>query len=165
MKASKSNSEKMTEKLKKGDYPLFSTVKHVPKYSRFLYESLKTPVVMYFIIIGNLFLLSSISIFYYYEQPINENVNTIYDALWWGIATVTTVGYGDIVPITGAGRTIGFFLIILGVIFFVSFSALFVSVLFRLTASEEVSLQKILAEIKELKAEIKDIKEQLKSKE
>jgi len=37
------------------------------------------------------------------------------DALWWSLVTVSTVGYGDITPATGAGRTVASILIIFGV--------------------------------------------------
>ena len=37
------------------------------------------------------------------------------DALWWAAQTVTTVGYGDVVPETTGGRLIGFFVMIFGV--------------------------------------------------
>jgi len=46
-------------------------------------------------------------------QP--ENFGTIPDALWWALATLTTVGYGDIVPITWAGRLFGGVVMIFGV--------------------------------------------------
>jgi voltage-gated potassium channel len=41
---------------------------------------------------------------YYAEHPTNPEFATVGDALWWGIVTLTTVGYGDIVPKTPAGR-------------------------------------------------------------
>ena len=34
----------------------------------------------------------------------NTQMKTLLDALWWCIATVTTVGYGDVVPVTSLGR-------------------------------------------------------------
>ena len=44
---------------------------------------------------------------YHAEHPVNPEFATIGDALWWGIVTLTTVGYGDIVPITTTGRWAG----------------------------------------------------------
>jgi voltage-gated potassium channel len=39
------------------------------------------------------------------------------DALWWALQTVTTVGYGDVVPSSGTGRVIGAFVMISGIAF------------------------------------------------
>ncbi len=41
---------------------------------------------------------------YYAEHPANPEFATVGDALWWGIVTLTTVGYGDIVPKTSTGH-------------------------------------------------------------
>ena len=41
---------------------------------------------------------------YYAEHPANPGFATVGDALWWGIVTLTTVGYGDIVPKTSTGH-------------------------------------------------------------
>jgi voltage-gated potassium channel len=38
------------------------------------------------------------------EHPVNKEFATFGDALWWAVVTITTVGYGDITPITRVGR-------------------------------------------------------------
>ena len=42
-------------------------------------------------------------------------VQSFFDALWWSGATITTVGYGDIYPITAAGRVIAIFTMLVGI--------------------------------------------------
>ena len=42
-------------------------------------------------------------------------ITSFADALWWSIATVTTVGYGDVVPNTIAGRIMGMSLMVIGI--------------------------------------------------
>jgi len=49
------------------------------------------------------------------EQNVNPQFGRISDGLWWAFVTLTTVGYGDIVPITDAGRIVGVFTMIFGI--------------------------------------------------
>lgn len=49
------------------------------------------------------------------EHPSNPGFATVGDAFWWAIVTLTTVGYGDIVPETTAGRFAGVALMLTGV--------------------------------------------------
>lgn len=46
-----------------------------------------------------------------------ENIHSIGDGLWWSIQTVTTVGYGDIVPASPAGRLVGVVVMVTGIAF------------------------------------------------
>jgi voltage-gated potassium channel len=46
-------------------------------------------------------------------QP--DKFGSIPEALWWGVATVTTVGYGDVYPVTPVGRVLGGVLAVLGI--------------------------------------------------
>jgi voltage-gated potassium channel len=49
------------------------------------------------------------------EHATNPEFATFGDSLWWAIVTLTTVGYGDIVPETTAGRVIGVMIMVTGV--------------------------------------------------
>jgi voltage-gated potassium channel len=52
--------------------------------------------------------------FHYFEADVNPNVNSLWDSVWWAFITLTTVGYGDIVPYTTAGRIIAVMLLVSG---------------------------------------------------
>jgi voltage-gated potassium channel len=52
---------------------------------------------------------------YHAEHPVNPEFATVGDALWWGTVTLTTVGYGDIVPKTTTGRWVAVVIMVTGV--------------------------------------------------
>lgn len=62
---------------------------------------------------------------------------TFGDAVWWAVVTLGTVGYGDIVPTTTAGRIVGSALIIFGVTF-LSFLTAIVTSLFVSTEQDQI---------------------------
>ena len=55
------------------------------------------------------------AIAYFAEHPTNPEFKTFGDALWWGIVTLTTVGYGDVVPKTPTGRLAGVMIMFTGI--------------------------------------------------
>lgn len=63
-----------------------------------------------------------------------HKINNLNDGLWWAVTTVTGVGYGDVVPVTGLGRIIGAVLMTVGLILFSFVVALLSS---RFTRAEE----------------------------
>ncbi len=71
---------------------------------------------------------------YVAEHPTNPEFNSFGSALWWGVVTLTTVGYGDIVPDTQKGRIAGVFLMFTGIATLGLISATLAS-LFRLSPS------------------------------
>lgn len=53
-------------------------------------------------------------LFYYFEAGQNPQVFSFFDVFWWWVVTSATVGYGDIVPVTDAGRIVAVFAIVTG---------------------------------------------------
>jgi voltage-gated potassium channel len=80
------------------------------RQSRRLFERLGRVAVIALgvVVIGSL-------VAYHAEHPTNPEFATVGDALWWGIVTLTTVGYGDIVPKTPTGRWAGVMIMITGI--------------------------------------------------
>ncbi|QDV05907.1 Cyclic nucleotide-gated potassium channel [Planctomycetes bacterium Poly30] len=52
---------------------------------------------------------------YYVEGPEKPGFQSIPQTMWWGVATLTTVGYGDVYPETGLGKILGAMVALLGV--------------------------------------------------
>jgi len=68
---------------------------------------------------------SGIGIYLIESTHEEAQITTLIDAFWWVSATVTTVGYGDVVPVTEAGRLMGIVLMFVGI----SIIGTFISVL------------------------------------
>jgi voltage-gated potassium channel len=66
------------------------------------------------VIVITILLFSAYGI-YLFEGRTNPEITSIGDAVWWSIVTVTTVGYGDKVPITPLGKVIGVILMFVGI--------------------------------------------------
>lgn len=87
-------------------------------------------------------------------SAIDPEVKSPFDGIWWAWVTVTTVGYGDIVPSSVAGRIIGALLILLGVGLFAlltaNLSALFIG---RDMTGVEKEVEEVEREIEEVEFE------------
>ena len=65
--------------------------------------------------VAGLVLLISATLMYYVESGVNPMFSSILQSMWWATAALTTVGYGDIVPITPGGRCLGSLVAFVGV--------------------------------------------------
>ena len=74
-------------------------------------EELTVSVIFTFILL----LFSSTLMFYLEHSAQPEKFTSIPETMWWSIATITTVGYGDIYPITPLGKMLGGLIAILGI--------------------------------------------------
>ena len=83
------------------------TASYVRKYPSKTKLDYATIVLFLVLIIGSY-------LFFIAEHAVNPEVPTYESAMWYSIVSMTTVGYGDIVPITAIGRIIGVILILTG---------------------------------------------------
>jgi len=67
------------------------------------------------VIIVTLLVFASSVIYLLEKDGQPEAFGSIPQAMWWGLATLTTVGYGDVTPISVAGRMFGGFIMVLGI--------------------------------------------------
>ena len=52
---------------------------------------------------------------YYFENPAQpDKIGSVFDSLWWAVCSLTTVGYGDVYPITVGGRMLTFCVLVCG---------------------------------------------------
>ena len=70
------------------------------------------------IIMGILLFASSTAIYHAEHEAQPDKFGSIPAAMWWAIATLTTVGYGDVVPVTTLGRLLGGIVMLLGLAMF-----------------------------------------------
>ena len=92
-------------------------------------------------------------------------INSFGKALWWSITTVTTVGYGDVYPVTNTGRIIAVLLMIGGIsLVGVVTAALASWIIERVSEEEIVSQTATAAHIEELRGEIRELSEELRGR-
>jgi voltage-gated potassium channel len=85
-------------------------------------------------------------------------IHNLGDALWWAIATVTTVGYGDVTPVTGEGRAVAVALMVAGVSLLGVVTATLASwIVQRVAEEEDESQAATAAQIEELRDEIRKL--------
>lgn len=85
------------------------------------------------------------------------------DAIWWALSTVTTVGYGDVYPVTSEGRFIGGCLMCVGIALFGSMSALITSRLIR--PQEQRDHAAYREELRQLHADIRQLRDEIRRRD
>ncbi|MBK1832363.1 ion transporter [Verrucomicrobiaceae bacterium R5-34] len=76
-----------------------------------------------------MFYLASVGIYYFENQAQPETFASVFHSFWWAVATLTTVGYGDIYPITVGGKIFTFIVLMIGLGFVAVPTGLFASAL------------------------------------
>ena len=93
----------------------------------------------------------------------NANIKSIGDALWWAIATMTTVGYGDRYPVTMTGRLVAVTLMIGGIAVLGLTTATVASWLVeRVSSRDENQLEALSKQVAALQRQVSDLSKQLR---
>jgi voltage-gated potassium channel len=88
------------------------------------------------------------------EQSADGNIKTAEDAIWWSVSTITTVGYGDKVPVTTEGRILAMGLMIAGVGMFGGLSGLVAAFFLGQGERKPSDLHEVLARLDSLHAKL-----------
>lgn len=75
---------------------------------------IRPELMLFFILIGIFIFLSAAGIYYFENEAQPEQFASIFHSLWWAVVTLTTVGYGDVYPITIGGRVFTFIMLLIG---------------------------------------------------
>ena len=79
------------------------------------FKIVKEELVLFFIVILILLFITSAGIYSFENEAQPEVFKSVFHSAWWSIVTLTTVGYGDVYPITLGGRIFTFFVLIIGI--------------------------------------------------
>ena len=78
------------------------------------FRIVKHELLLFLLISGILFYLAGVGIYYFENAAQPQAFASVFHSLWWAVITLTTVGYGDVVPLTAGGRCFTLFILILG---------------------------------------------------
>ena len=94
---------------------------------------------------------------FYVSEP---DVRDLGDGVWWALVTITTVGYGDITPVTTLGRVVASSLMLLGLGLIATITAI-VSAKFIQNFVDHHTNDDVLEKLDEMQLELDDIKKKL----
>jgi voltage-gated potassium channel len=80
-----------------------------------VFSKRRSEIIAAFVVLGLLTVTASVLMFAL-ENPVQpEKFDSVFTGMYWAMTTITTTGYGDLVPITAAGRLLGFVVMVLAI--------------------------------------------------
>ncbi len=127
------------------------------------FKSLFTdPIFLWITFAGNSLVLLTSFFLYKVEFGTNPMLKSFLDALWWGYSTITTVGYGDVHPVTALGKIIGICLMLAGSSLFATYTAIFINIIFgEKIIGIRSNLKKVEQEIETFQEEVERSEEEV----
>jgi len=81
---------------------------------RLAFSKIKEELIIFLIAASFVLYISSIGIYYFESEAQPEQFGSVLHCMWWAVATLTTVGYGDVYPVTVGGKIFTFFILMIG---------------------------------------------------
>lgn len=104
--------------------------------------------------------VGSLSVLMSERGAAGAEIETLQDSLWWAFETITTVGYGDFVPVTWLGRSQAVLIMLVGISLLGVVSASLAATLVKQNKPDPAV--EVMAELSELKSMVAALREQLK---
>jgi voltage-gated potassium channel len=104
------------------------------------FASVKEELVVYFVATGFMLFLAATGIYYFEGHVQPKEFGSVFHCLWWSVVTLTTVGYGDVYPITLGGRIFTALVLAIGLGVVAVPSGLMASALTTIKGDEEGSM-------------------------
>jgi voltage-gated potassium channel len=136
---------------------LLSLAVVVDVFQRAVGDTIRGRVIIY-TVFGAVIMIyaASLAILDVERHATGSHIGTFGDAVWWSITTVTTVGYGDLAPVSGAGRVVAVVLMMGGITLVGVVTATLASWIVQRVAEEDSANQAATgAQIEELREEIR----------
>lgn len=92
---------------------LFKYSKAINRFHRALAIA-KEELILFGFVAAIMLYLSAVGIYYFENSAQPEQFKSVFHCLWWALTTLTTVGYGDMFPVTVGGRLFTFFVLVIG---------------------------------------------------
>jgi voltage-gated potassium channel len=111
--------------------------------------------IIHLIIAAGLVILVGTIVEYNIESKVpNTQIKTYLDSLWWCVSTVTTVGYGDIVPVSNLGRIVAIFYMFFGISMVSLMFFVITNTFYKRRYGDKVEIEKREQQLNQLKNEL-----------
>jgi voltage-gated potassium channel len=100
------------------------------------FKEMKEEFLIFFTVSMFTMYLSGLGLYYFEHEAQPETVRSVFDGMWWALITLTTVGYGDMYPVTIGGKIFTFIILLLSLGIVAVPTGLFASALSKLKNKE-----------------------------
>ena len=94
-------------------FKLFRYSKAVQRFA-LAFKSIRQELALFLILTIVVLYFASVGIYYFENKAQPEVFSSVFDSMWWAVATLTTVGYGDVYPVTVGGKIFTFVILMVG---------------------------------------------------